>query len=181
MTDTSTSTNSSTENLNPNATQYLLIALAGNQFGVRLNTLQEVLRFNPDSLAPIPNSVHWLEGIISLRGTITSIVNLRAFLGLPRTSEQVGYEKYGLDFGIGRPVPRVLVTFSGGLAVGLIVDDIKGMLFVQPQSVRPLLNRKYGPLTPYILGEHLDPETQQLTALLDLQRLINTPAMLQLK
>jgi chemotaxis signal transduction protein len=75
----------------------------------------------------------------------------------------------------------VLVTVSGGLVVGLIVDDIKGMLFVEPQAVRPLLNRKYGPITPYIQGEYVDPETQQVTALLDVQRLISTPAMLQLK
>ncbi len=181
MTDTSTTTNSSTEDLNPNATQYLLIALAGNQYGVRLNQLQEVLRFNSDNLAPVPNSVNWLEGIMSLRGTITSVVNLRAFLGLPRNDEQNLSEQYGLDYGLGRPVPRVLVTVSGGLVVGLVVDDIKGMLFVQPQAVRPLLNRKYGPVTPYLLGEYVDPETQQLTALLDLQRLISTPAMLQLK
>lgn len=181
MTDTSTSTNSSSENLNANATQYLLIALAGNNYGVRLNQLQEVLRFNPENLAPVPNSIHWLEGITSLRGAITSVVNLRTFLGLPRNDVQSLSEQYGLDYGIGRPVPRLLVAVSGGLVVGLVVDDIRGMLFVQPQAVRPLLNRKYGPITQYLVGEHVDPETQQITALLDVQRLISTPAILQLK
>ena len=71
------------------AVQYLVCALAGREYGLHLATLQEVLRFNQTAVAPVPNTPGWLEGIFSLRGTIISVVNLRAFLGLPPDEENL--------------------------------------------------------------------------------------------
>jgi purine-binding chemotaxis protein CheW len=163
--------------------QYLLIALAGKVYGIRFDHLQEVLRYNPDVVAPVPNTVDWLEGILSLRGVIVSAVSLRAFLGLPRhDSNEVREGSFDLGIGFGRSVPRLLVAYQGNLLVGLVVDEIKGVLFVQPAAVTPAASDsyiEYGPVSNYLAGIYTDPETKQSTALLDVQRLITSSTMLQ--
>ncbi len=163
--------------------QYLLIALADRVYGIRFDHLQEVLRYNPDVVAPVPNTVDWLEGILSLRGVIVSAVSLRAFLGLPRhDSNEVREGGFDLGIGFGRSVPRLLVAYQGNLLVGLVVDEIKGVLFVQPQAITPPAPDayiEYGPVSNYLAGMYTDPETKQSTALLDVQRVITSPAMLQ--
>src|SRR4051812_24837427 len=115
------------------AVQYLVCALAGRDYAFRLDTLQEVLRFNQSSVAPVPNTPGWLEGIFSLRGLIISVVNLRTFLGLPPDEDNHGRGGRAEFFGIGAVVPRLLVLHRDETVAGVIVDDIHGVLFVKPE------------------------------------------------
>jgi purine-binding chemotaxis protein CheW len=159
------------------AIQYLVCALAGREYGLRLDTLQEVLRFNHTSVAPVPNTPGWLEGILSLRGTIISVVNLRAFLGLPPDEENLIRAGQAEFFGIGAVVPRLLVLHSGELVAGVIVDDIRGVLFVKPEEVRPAPPAG-STIDSYLEGVYLDPKTDKLTWLLDTGSLLTSPDML---
>ena len=159
------------------AIQYLVCALAGREYGLRLDTLQEVLRFNHASVAPVPNTPSWLEGIFSLRGTIISVVNLRAFLGLPPDEESLSRTGQAELFGIGAVVPRLLVLHSAELVAGVIVDDIRGVLFVRPEEVRPAPPAG-GAIDSYLEGVYLDPKTDKLTWLLDTGSLLTSPEML---
>src|SRR5438045_7672549 len=106
---------------NEGAIQYLLVALAGHEYGVLMGNLQEVLRYNPAAVAPVPNTPQWLEGVFSLRGTIISVVNLRIFLGLPRAEDGAGHPGLmpgqGELFGIGGAVPRLVVLHDEELIV----------------------------------------------------------------
>ncbi len=160
------------------AVQYLLAALADRQYGFRLDTLQEVLRFQPEAVAPLPNAPEWLEGVFSLRGTIISVVNLRLFLGMPPATpaESDSLKSLAL-FGIGAPVPRLLVLHSEGVVVGVIVDDLKGVLFVQPDQIKPTLPET-GLATTYLAGYYLDARSGQTTLLLDTPALVTSPEML---
>lgn len=125
---------------NEGAIQYLLVLVAGREYGIRLDSLQEVLRYNPTAIAPVPNTPGWLEGIYSLRGQIISVVNLRVFLGLASADDltnpmrRLAVENREL-FGIGAEIPRLVVLYSGDLLVGMIVDDLRGVLFVQPDEI----------------------------------------------
>jgi purine-binding chemotaxis protein CheW len=159
--------------------QYLLVALAGREYGVRLEALQEVRRFEPDAVAPVPNTPEWLEGIISLRGTIVSVVNLRTFLGYNRQDEQSGRSLvFDLGFRLGGPIPRLLVVYQGDLQVSLMVDDILGVVFVNPEAVKP--NDNPADLaTEYLEGIYNDPVSAKTIALLNARKLITSPAMLQ--
>lgn len=159
------------------AVQYLVCALAGREYGLRLATLQEVLRFNQTAVAPVPNTPGWLEGIFSLRGTIISVVNLRAFLGLPPDEENLSRASQAALFGIGAVVPRLLVLHSNEVVAGVIVDDIRGVLFVKPEEVRPAPPAGSA-IDSYLEGVYLDPKTDKLTWLLDTGSLLTSPEML---
>lgn len=162
------------------AVQYLLVALAERTYGVRLDTMQEVVRYDQLSIAPIPNSPEWLDGITSLRGNILSVANLRAFLALDRQTESAA-ENTLLSLqlpGFRRTTPRLLVVSTADLTVALVVDDIEGVVFVQPEQIR-LVNNDYqeDPAAEFLGGFYLDPESNRKFALLDLRTLISSPRM----
>jgi purine-binding chemotaxis protein CheW len=160
-------------------TQYLLVALAGREYGVRLNILQEVMRFNAEAVAPIPNTPEWLEGIISLRGTIVSVVNLRTFLGFDRYDNIPGRALvFDLGFRLGGPIPRLLVVYQGELQVSLLVDDILGVVFVDQEAVKPAQNA-HDLAAPYLEGIFDDPGTGKSIALLDARKLITSQKMME--
>lgn len=153
---------------NEGKVQYLLIVLADREYGIRLDTLQEVLRYNASAVAPVPNTPDWLQGIFSLRGQIVSVVNLRLFLGLltpPAKPKPLS--------GIGIIMPRLLILHSGELWVGVIVEDIHGVLFVDPDTIQ------HGTEVSYLEGayqESADPDN--VVWLFDTNRLLNSAEML---
>ncbi len=159
------------------AVQYLLIALAGREYGLRLDSLQEVLRFNSTAIAPLPNSPEWLEGVYSLRGTIISVVSLRLFLGLPRSDQYNSLPGKSELFGIGLTVPRLLVLHSDELVVGVVVDDIRGVLFTRPEELEAVEGADSF-VVPYLEAAHRDPKTSKLTWLFDTRQLITSSGML---
>lgn len=164
--------------------QYLVIPLAGHKYGVRLDTLQEVVRYNQLSVAPVPDMPEWLDGITNLRGSILSVVSLRAFLGLSRDLEKAatgGGITYQLP-GFAHSTPRLLVVAYNDISSGIVVDDIEGVIFVQPEQIKPLEALpvyKADPALAYLSGFYRDVESQREIALLDLRRLITSPQMLQ--
>jgi len=174
---TSSGSQSATNQATPPAIQYILVTLADHRYGVRLDTLQEVLRYSQLAVAPMLNSPEWLDGITSLRGTILSVVNLRAFLGLPRQTEPT---KSGSPATSSRRgVARMLVVANPELTVGIVVDDLEGVLSVQPKQVKTPSAYRGDPALPYLDGVHIDLENKRKVALLNLQRLVASPQMLR--
>jgi chemotaxis signal transduction protein len=158
------------------------VAIAGRRYGVRLDNLQEVVRYSQLSVAPVPNSPEWLDGITSLRGSILSAVNLRSFLGLSRSSGVITDKASPGFVGFGRSSPRLLVVSTNDLTVGIIVDDIEGVIFVQSEHIQLLETYptfQSDPALAYLDGIYLDLEHKREVALLNLRRLIVSTQMLK--
>ena len=159
--------------------QYLLVLLNGRQYGLRLDTLQEVLRFDATTVAPVPNTPQWLEGIFSLRGLIVSVVSLRLFLGMPYSDTSRLLLNESLEsglFGIGSVIPRLLVLHAEEVVTGVVVDDIQGVLFVRPEEVQPVhTSERVG---AYLEGAYTDPKTGKNAWLFDTAKLITSNEML---
>lgn len=60
------------------------------------------------AIAPIPNSVPWLRGMLNLRGALVPVFDLALVLGLPRQAY--------------REQPAVLVFGKGAQAVGVVTE-----------------------------------------------------------
>jgi purine-binding chemotaxis protein CheW len=60
--------------------QHLIFSLAGRELAVKAELVQGVDRLS--DITPIPNVVSWVKGVINLRGSIASVVDLRMFLDL---------------------------------------------------------------------------------------------------
>jgi purine-binding chemotaxis protein CheW len=129
------------------------IEIAGTAFAVEAGLVQEVVRTPP--ITPLPGAPPFLVGVASHRGDVVAIVDLARLLG--RGETQV------------RERSRLAVARSEGMIVGLLADEVLGLVKLPSASVQP------PPLgtedKEFISGVATVPETIHL---LDLRRALAT-------
>lgn len=99
--------------------QYLVFLLREREFAVKAELVQGVERLI--DITPVPNIVSWVKGVINLRGSITSVVDLRMFLGLEQQS-------YNLR-------TRLLSLQCNDMVICLIVDGVNEMLPIPTTAI----------------------------------------------
>jgi len=98
--------------------QNLVFSLSDCELAVKAEQVQGVERLG--EIASVPNVVPWVRGVINLRGSIVSVVDLRMFLDL----EQLSYT----------PRTRLLSLQYKEMLICLVVDGVSEMLPI-PASV----------------------------------------------
>jgi purine-binding chemotaxis protein CheW len=106
--------------------------------GIDILSIQEILRVQPVTVVPLaPSSV---RGLMSLRGQIVPVVDLRVRLGLPASeSETAGFD--------------VIVRTSQG-AVSLLVDEVGDVVEVGEDTFEPVPDTMSASARPFIRGAH---------------------------
>ena len=144
--------------------QYLLFSLHDREFAVKAELVQGVERLT--DLTPVPNVVSWIKGVINLRGSITSVVDLRLFLGL----EQLVYGTR----------TRLLSLQCNEMVISLIVDGVSEMLPIPATSIvngggntRQTVIPSW--IAPYSAGSAL--LANRMIVLLDVERLLFSEKM----
>ncbi len=99
--------------------QYLVFMLQEREFAVKADAVQGVERLT--SLTPVPNVASWVKGIMNLRGSIVSLVDLRTFFELEPLSHT--------------PRTRVLSLQYNEMVICFIVDSISEMLVVPASAI----------------------------------------------
>jgi len=101
--------------------------LADALMGVPIDQIEEINR--EVSFTPVPHAPRWVRGVINLRGSVSTVVDLRAALGM-------------------EPAPvtrhtRNVIVRSHGERIGLIVDRVaeviaaeRGRITAPPANVR---------------------------------------------
>ncbi len=93
--------------------------LAGEEYGVDVRTVQEIIRAG--EITPVPRAPSHIKGVINLRGRIIPVVDLRAKLGLGEVAQS-------------RPARIVVVKLRERL-VGLLVDGASQVLKVPVSTI----------------------------------------------
>ena len=99
--------------------QHLVFSLHEQEFAVKAELVQGVER--PMYITPVPNVVSWVRGVVNLRGSIASVVDLRAFLGLEEVASS--------------PRTRVLSLQANEMVICLTVDSVSEMLPIPHASI----------------------------------------------
>ncbi len=102
--------------------QFTTFSVDGVYFGVDVNGVQEVLRYQTMTHVPLAPSV--VKGLINLRGQIVTAIDLRQRLGMPPRPP-------------GTLPMNVVLRLDDG-PVSLLVDDIGDVLTVSPHLAEPL-------------------------------------------
>jgi purine-binding chemotaxis protein CheW len=141
--------------------QYLLFSLLDWELAILAEHIQGVERLA--DVTPVPNVAPWIKGVINLRGSIASVVDLRAFLDL----EMLPYN----------PRTRLLSVEYNEMVICLVVDSVSEMVPIPPASIvtDALLAGVPQRLAPYALGSAL--VGQRNVILLDLPRLLFSEKM----
>ncbi len=100
--------------------QLLCFELADKEYAVNVDSVREVRRIK--GIVPIPKSMEFVEGVVSLRGRVVPIINLRKKLGLPVKDSSLN---------------RVIITESNGHIFGLAVDNVIGVINLDESNIEP--------------------------------------------
>jgi purine-binding chemotaxis protein CheW len=102
--------------------QLVTFELFGELFALPILDVREIIRLQP--ITPVPSSPSFVEGVISLRGQILPIVDLRKRFGLPPEATT--------------PKSRILVVEAGtDLTLGLIVDAARQVERIPAEAMLP--------------------------------------------
>lgn len=121
----------------PEAEQYLLFSLGGEQYAVGILQVREIIEFG--ELTEVPMMPDFVRGIINLRGAVVPVVDLQARFGRPRT-------------GVDRRTCIVIVELAdaeaGQQVIGVMVDTVNAVVDIPPQDIEP----------PPAFGAHIRPD-----------------------
>ena len=99
--------------------QYLVFSLLECEVAIKAEHIDGVERLA--DVTPVPNVAAWISGVINLRGSIASVVDLRAFLGMER-----------LPF---NPRTRLLSVRANEMVICLVVDSVSDMIPIPPAAI----------------------------------------------
>jgi purine-binding chemotaxis protein CheW len=131
----------------------LCFDLADKEYAVSIESVREVRRLR--SVTPIPKALDFIEGVVSLRGRIIPIMNLRKKLGLSGSDN--------------RSFNRVIITESNGHMLGVVVDSVIGVLDVDKTDIEPpdeVLKK-----AEYLTG--VGKAAKRLILIIDIERLLS--------
>lgn len=103
------------------AEPFILFDLAGATYGVRSAEIQQLEMV--ETITPVPNAPAAVDGVVSVRGQVIPVVNLRARFGFER-----------VDVGLRS---RLLVVRRDGRTVGFLVDSAREFARIDPGAIQP--------------------------------------------
>ena len=95
--------------------------LSDEQYALDILEIKEIVRLH--AITMVPRSPPWLKGIVTLRGVIVPIFDLRVRLGLAE-----------IEHG---PDTRIVVVYRGEEFAGLIVDRITQVMRLPVEAIEP--------------------------------------------
>lgn len=129
--------------------------LAGERYAIETRHVDEVQPLR--NFTPLPGVPACVPGIVSVRGRILPVVDLKDFFDLP---------------GLGTSdLHHVIVVRGLDLEVGLLAEDIAGLRHIRADGLQSL------PTLAGARGEYLKGVTEERVAVLDLHRLLEDPRM----
>src|SRR5579884_815944 len=102
--------------------EYLAFVLAGETYAVQIAHVAEILR--PPPLTEVPRAPATVLGVISVRGKLVTVIDLRRRFRLPEVP---------LD----RKSRILLADVGTGEQIGLLVDEVQQVWRLAPEEIEP--------------------------------------------
>jgi len=134
--------------------QLLVLRLGDEWYGMDVGHVREILRHT--EITRVPCAPPYVIGVLSVRGEIVSVCDLRGLLGLQ------GDAAHG----------PVLIVELDDIVTGITADDIADIVEVPAADVEPSLTTIDRTMAEHVEGEVMVGD--RLIALLDLRHLIET-------
>lgn len=127
------------------------------EYGIPYSCLEEIL-YVP-SITPVPCTPAHIAGIVNRRGDMLAVLNLHAFLHIPRKDQDRNC--------------HIAVVSGKEMQTGILADDIIGNDVYEPEHLAPPLASAGVSRPEYILGIHAGTVT-----MLDMAALLNDAALI---
>jgi purine-binding chemotaxis protein CheW len=101
---------------------YVQFRVGGDAYALEISIVKEVLE--PDEIVDVPCTPAFILGVVSVRGHICSVVDLRLFLKLPDVNNSMQ--------------SKVLSLSSGDIELGIIIDEVTDVFSISRDEIKPL-------------------------------------------
>jgi len=136
--------------------QLVSFNLEKEEYGINVLMVREIIRML--NITRVPNTPHYVEGVINLRGKVIPIISLRRKFDLPETE----YDKR----------TRIMVMEVVGEMMGFIVDEVSEVIRISEKEIQP---------PPPVVSSGIEQEcmagvinqADRLLVLLDLERMFS--------
>ena len=137
--------------------QLACFALGENLFGVDIMRIREIIL--PQKLSPLPWETQLMEGVITLRGAVIPVMNLRKFFGMPDKAD--------------RSTGKLLIVSLARQTLALAVDTVMEVITIPARDIKPPLDSSDGVRMEHILGVCLADD--RVIMILDIDSLLGQP------
>lgn len=136
-------------------TEYLAFMLGGDTYAVPIREVREILKVPP--VTPVPRAARHVLGIVSVRGQLVSVLDLRGIVNAPLAAVT--------------PKARILLsTREDEEVVGLFVDEVLQVYRLSESEIELSAGILGGKLAEYVVGIGRPPGA--LLTLIDLHPVI---------
>ncbi len=101
--------------------QLVSFNLGDEEFGIEVLKVREIIRMT--GITHMPNTPHYVEGIINLRGKVIPIISMRRKFGLAETESN--------------NQTRIIVVDVDGDLTGFIVDAVSEVIRISDSEIQP--------------------------------------------
>jgi len=103
--------------------EVLAFLLGGEEYAVDIRRIREIIKTRP--VTEVPRAPAFVLGIISVRGQVIPVIELRRRLRLPAPARAPGREA------------RVLIVTRAGEDFGLLVDEVRQVVRMRDSDIEP--------------------------------------------
>ena len=101
--------------------QIVSFRLAEETFGVAITKVREIILMC--DITRVPQTPHYVKGLINLRSTVIPVIDLRTLFGLPEGEQTTD--------------SRIMVLQVGTKTVGIVVDGVDEVLRIAKDQIAP--------------------------------------------
>jgi len=150
---------------NNDESQYLTFMLAGEEYGIHILKVKEIIAF--DSVTKVPKTPDWIIGVINLRGSVVPVVDL-----------SVKFSLGGSKITKSTCIVIVEVEMAGEQAtMGVLADSVDEVLELPPQEIEPTPAFGSRFAVDYLQG--LGKVSKGFVLLLNINRVLSSEELLQ--
>ena len=135
--------------------QLVIFHIKGQNFGVNIENVQEIIKSIP--ITYVPRTQEYIKGVINLRGKIIPVVDLYKRLKIKKTEEIAEW--------------RLVILEVGDLVVGVVVDEVSEVLSIKEDDIEKGIQLAIGLDSKFIQGIGKQDET--LIIILNLKNVLD--------
>lgn len=120
--------------------KYLTFTLADEEYGISILKIKEIIGMMP--ITSVPQTPHYVKGVINLRGKVIPVVDLRGRFGM----EEIDYTERTCIIVV------EIQGESGMIMIGIVVDSVSEVLNIKGEDIEPTPTFGARLNTDYILG-----------------------------
>jgi purine-binding chemotaxis protein CheW len=135
--------------------EFLSFRLGDEEYAIDILKVQEIRAL--EAVTRIANAPRYLKGVINLRGSIVPIVDLRAKLGMPDSSQAGAV---------------VIILNLAERVMGVVVDAVSDVVALAREDVRPA--PEFGSVVDATFIRGLAPIGERMLILVDITRLMTS-------